>query len=188
MKTLVVNADIRLREIRERDAVVIFQTIDSERTYLGEWLPFVELTQDVSFTRKFIEFYLSDSHRDLTCCILYKNKFAGLIGLKDTDYENRKTEIGYWLSAKFQGHGIVTHACERLIQYGFENLRLNRIQIKAAVENLKSRAIPERLGFSLEGIERDGELHSRGFTDLAIYSLLRTEWISGMQQDEMKII
>lgn len=183
MKTLVVNADIRLREIRERDASVIFQTIDLERTYLSQWLPFVELTQDVSFTKRFIENYLIDADRDLTCCILYKNKFAGLIGLKDTDYENRKTEIGYWLSSKLQGKGIVTLSCARLMQFAFENLHLNRVQIKAAVENYKSRAIPERLGFSQEGIERDGELHENGFMDLAVYSLLRKEWISGMQQD-----
>lgn len=187
MHTIIVNAEIRLRELKEKDAAPIFQTIDNERTYLGQWLPFVELTKDISFTQRFIENYLNDSNADLTCCILYKNKFVGLIGLKDTDYENRKTEIGYWISESFQGKGIVSLSCYRLIQHCFENIHLNRIQIKAAVENIKSRAIAERLGFKLEGIERDGELHSRGFTDLAIYSLLRKEWIINMQP-QTKII
>ena len=56
-------------------------------------------------------------------------------------------------------------------------MNINRIQIKAATENLKSRAIPERLGFTFEGIERDAELHTRGFVDLAIYGLLKNDWL-----------
>jgi ribosomal-protein-serine acetyltransferase len=54
---------------------------------------------------------------------------------------------------------------------------VNRIQIRCGTMNLSSRKIPERLGFMLEGIERDGELLSNGiYTDLAVYSLLKKEW------------
>jgi ribosomal-protein-serine acetyltransferase len=90
---LLVDEEITLRELALKDAVSIFNTIDSEREYLGEWLPFVELTQDVSFTSRFIENYLKTEERDLTCIIRYHNRFVGLIGLKDTDYDNNKTEI-----------------------------------------------------------------------------------------------
>ena len=172
---LLVDEEITLRELALKDAVSIFNTIDSEREYLGEWLPFVELTQDVSFTSKFIENYLKTEERDLTCIIRYHNRFVGLIGLKDTDYDNNKTEIGYWISEKYQGNGIVTRSCQRLIDYAFDDLKLNRIQIKAATGNLKSQRIPEKLGFVKEGIERDGELHSRGYLDLVIYGLLKKD-------------
>jgi ribosomal-protein-serine acetyltransferase len=175
MWELKVDNDILLKEIGLEDVEAIFNTIDAERAYMLEWLPFVELTQEVSNTRTFVENYLNAEVKDLTCVIYYKEKFVGLIGLKDTDFDNLKTEIGYWLSESFQHKGIITRACKGIINHCFNELKLNRIQIKAATGNLKSIAIPERLGFKREGIERDGELHSRGFVDLVVFGLLKKD-------------
>ena len=177
-RQLLVDEDIILKEIGLEDIESIFNTIVRERKYLEEWLPFVEATQDISYTRSFVENYLDSDKLDLTCVILFKKQIVGIIGLKDTDLHNQKTEIGYWLSELFQHKGIVTKSCKVLIRYVFCELNLNRIQIKAATGNRKSRAIPERLGFIQEGIERDGELHRRGFVDLAVYALLKNDWVS----------
>jgi len=177
MWKLQVNDKILLKELGLKDVAAIFNTIDTEREYLGKWLPFVELTKDVSYTRTFVENYIDEDERDLTCAIYYETKFVGIIGLKDTDFDNLKTEIGYWLSELYQGKGIITQSCKALINYVFEELNLNRVQIKAASGNLKSCAIPERLGFNKEGIERDGELHSYGFVDLVIFGLLKKDWL-----------
>jgi len=62
-----------------------------------------------------------------------------------------------------------------MISYAFNEMNLNRIQLKAATGNLKSQHVAERTGFTREGIERDGELHSRGFVDLIVYSLLKAD-------------
>lgn len=173
--TLKIDDDIQLKEIGIEHIRPIFNVIDSQRSYLGEWLPFVELTQDISFTSKFVENYLNSDRLILTCAIIYRKHFAGIIGLKDTDNDNKKTEIGYWLSSFFQGKGIMIRSCKGLISHIFNTMDINRIQIKAATNNLKSRAIPERIGFKSEGIERDGELHSRGFVNLAVYGLLKKD-------------
>lgn len=174
-RIIVVDTNIRLKEIGLEDAEVIFNTIINERDYLSEWLPFVEHTHEISFTHSFIEEYLNSERKDLTCAIYYQNQFVGLVGLKDTDTDNKKTEIGYWLSEAFQHKGIITCSCKTLISYAFDEMDINRIQIKAAEHNLKSQQIPVRLGFKREGIERDGELHSRGFVDLVIFSLLKAD-------------
>jgi ribosomal-protein-serine acetyltransferase len=178
IRQLFVDEDIILKEIGLEDVESIFNTIVKERIYLDEWLPFVEATQEISYTQSFVESYLDSDKLDLTCVILFKKQIVGIIGLKDTDLYNRKTEIGYWLSELFQHKGIVTKSCKALINYVFYELKLNRVQIKAATGNIKSRAIPERLGFIQEGIERDGELHRRGFVDLAVYALLKNDWVS----------
>ena len=88
---------------------------------------------------------------------------------------NKKTEIGYWLSESFQHKGIITQSGKALINYAFNEMNLNRIQLKAATGNLKSQQVAERLGFTKEGIERDGELHMRGFVDLVVFSLLKAD-------------
>ena len=152
----------------------MFEAIQANRIYLREWLPFVDKTRKIADTEAFISAVLSGA--DPVFTIWYDGGFAGLIGFKDYDPDNHKAEIGYWLKEDKQGHGIISQSVEVLLGYGFETMSLNRIQIKVAVQNVKSKRVPERLGFKLEGIERDGELlFSREYTDLMVYSKLKKE-------------
>ena len=170
-----VNENITLKVIGDEEIEPIFHTIDNEREYLGEWLPFVKYTQQESDTEEFIHSTESAELKDLTFAIYYQKNFVGIVGLKDPDYDNKKVEIGYWLSEKYQHKGIMTLSAKRLIQYAIDELQMNRIQLKAATGNLKSQRIAERLDFTYEGIERDGELHAHGFVDLKQYSLLKKD-------------
>jgi ribosomal-protein-serine acetyltransferase len=70
----------------------------------------------------------------------------------------------------------MTRSCEALIKYAFEELKLNKVQIKCGVDNIRSCNIPKQLKFTFEGIERDGEYLNKRFMDLKVYSLLRKEW------------
>ena len=53
---------------------------------------------------------------------------------------------------------------------------LNRIELKTAVKNLKSQAIPNKLNFKKEGILRQAEFVNNEFVDLYIYSMLKEDW------------
>lgn len=172
---LIVDEEICLKEIEYEDAGIIFKIIDSERNYMSEWLPFTDYTVEISDTQKYINSLIANGTNTLTFCILHNNSFAGLVGFKDPDYDNKKTEIGYWLSEKHQHKGIITRSCRKLIEFAFTELDMNRIQLKVATENVKSKKVALRLGFKHEGIERDGELHKSGFVDLDVYSLLKKE-------------
>ena len=178
MNSLIVDSRIRLEEIRYSHGFQIFQAIDQNREFLSPWLPFVQQTQSQEDTEAFIRSVLSEpaDKRDDVFVIWYENSFAGLIGLKDKDFINRKVEIGYWLVESMTGKGIVTKSVRALLGFLFESMQMNRIQIKCGVGNLASAAIPMRLGFSLEGIEREGERHIDRFIDLEVYSFLRKEW------------
>lgn len=164
-----VDSRIELRQLKLEDAVVIFQTIDRERTYLGEWLPFVEITQKLEDTENYVKSVVNATadQFEYVFTIRKEGAFAGLIGFKDTDKLNRKTEIGYWLSEFYQKQGIITKSVAKLCDFAFNEQGINRVQIKCAVGNNPSKNIPRRLGFTMEGIEREGELLSNGnFTDL----------------------
>jgi ribosomal-protein-serine acetyltransferase len=167
--------DVVLNPLTEKDSLDIFNTLNNEREYMRVWLPFVDYTHEENDTRNYVISALDTADKQFT--ISYKGKFAGLIGLKDTDPVNRKTEIGYWLSQYAQGKGIMTHSVLKLIEYAFDEMNINRIQIKVAVNNHKSKHIPEKLGFCLEGVERDGELLvDNVYTDINVYSLLKKEF------------
>ncbi|MCL3782029.1 N-acetyltransferase [Prolixibacteraceae bacterium JC049] len=171
-----VNTEIELKQLELSDTLDIFNTIDSQREYLGKWLPFVEFTKALSDTENFISSAVNAPKDKFEYIFVIKKlgKFVGLIGFKDTDGLNNKTEMGYWLSQDYQKQGIVTQSVEKLCEFAFNKLHINRIQIKCAVENHPSRNVPKRLGFQFEGIERDGELLTGNvYTDLEIYSKLK---------------
>jgi ribosomal-protein-serine acetyltransferase len=66
----------------------------------------------------------------------------------------------------------MTRAVKALIDHAFGELGLHRVEIRAAAENRRSRAIPERLGFEQEGILREAERVGERYQDLVVYGLL----------------
>ena len=170
-----VTDNIVLKAISLEAAKDIFNTINNEREYLRQWLPFIDLTLQEEDSLAFIESAIE--HEQITYTIHFDDKFVGLIGFNNMDKPNQKAEIGYWLSEKYQGQGIITQSVLKLLHQAFGELQLNSIRILAGVENKKSRSIPERLGFKQEGILRDGELLvDNQFTDIVVYSLLKKEF------------
>lgn len=178
MEKLIIDDRQFLERIALSHVDLIFDAIDKNRKFLRKWLPFVDFTNKVADTERFVRSLLEKSaaNRDEVYVIWYKHEFAGLIGFKDKDRINDKIEIGYWLIEKMTGKGIATAATRKMVNLAFRNMDMNRVQIRCGVENHKSSAIPKRLGFMFEGIERSGERHNHSYIDLEVYSLLKREW------------
>ncbi|MCC9135493.1 GNAT family N-acetyltransferase [Pontibacter silvestris] len=169
--------DIFLRKATPADAEPVFRLIDEGRSYLREWLPFIDLSQSTSDTEQYLQSVSSpENESDEVFCIIYLEEVVGLIGLKVIDYINQKLEIGYWLGERFQGKGIMRRSCIALVNHIFSDMNMNRIQINVGVGNDRSNNIPKKLGFLLEGVQREGEFLNETFHDLEVYSLLKKEW------------
>ena len=110
--------------------------------------------------------------------ILVDGKIAGVIGFTDVDWENRSTGLGYWLGGKYEGRGVMAEAVRTMVDHALMVWKLNRVEIRAAVENRRSRAIPERLGFSLDGTLRKAERVNGRYVDSAVYSMVAADWRS----------
>lgn len=179
MEYIQVDDKLHLERININNATTIFTAINNNRQFLRKWLPFVDYTLSDDDTKSYITSVLKipSNQRDEVYEIWFYHNFVGLIAFKETDYANLKTEIGYWIIEKMQGKGIVTKSVSTLINFAFRKLKLNRVQIKVAKNNSKSSAIPKRLGFSFEGIEREGEKHQNKFLDIEVYSLLKSDWM-----------
>lgn len=174
---ITVDDEVELRLVMEGDEEEIFRATEAHRAYLREWLPWVDSTRGVEDTRAFVlrsleQARLSDGFQTR---ILYRGAFVGMIGYLYHDWTNLRTEIGYWLGQDRQGRGIMTRAAKALVDFAFDNLGLNRVEIRAATDNRRSRAIPERLGFVQEGILREAAWLNDRFIDLVIYARLRNE-------------
>jgi ribosomal-protein-serine acetyltransferase len=173
-----IDRDFVIRSWNLDDAAELFQLTDKNRKQLQEWLAWVPETKGEGDSRKFIQKCLKEYREQtgLELGIWYKDKLIGCIGLHDFNKNSRRASIGYWLATEYQGKGIMTRVVKALIDFGFKNLNLNRIGLEAGEENLKSRAITERLGFTQEGEFRKYEFINGRFIDYVVYSILREEW------------
>lgn len=158
-----------LRPLQADDARDIFRAIDTQRAYLGVWLPFVALTHCEEDSRAFVGSALADAANPVYT-IRDGDFFAGLIGFKSADSAAGTIEIGYWLREEYQHRGIVTAAVRALRQIAFGELGMQRIEIHCATGNLPSNRIPLRLGMRLDRIEKHAEQLSSGqWIDLNVY-------------------
>ena len=167
-----------IREATLMDAVPIFEAIDKDREDLRIWLPFVDSLKSAVDEERFLQSVLAVPYeqRDPVYILEQGESICGLAGFHFSDAPNHRTEIGYWLLPAYRGKGIITHAVRYLCQWAVCKRNINRIQIRCAVENHPSNAIPKRLGFTLEGTERDGELLVSGeYVDTNVYSILKKE-------------
>jgi ribosomal-protein-serine acetyltransferase len=178
MFILKISDELELRLLEERHAEELFALVDQNRQHLRQWLPWLDTTISPSDTLTFIKNALDQFANDLGLVsgIWYRNRIVGVIGFNSIDWQNRLAHIGYWLDAESQGNGFVIRGCSALIDYAFNELELNRIEIHCAKGNKKSRAIPETLGFSQEGLVRQAEWLYDHFVDHVIYGMLASEW------------
>ena len=170
--------DLVLRPLRLKDARAFFALTEANRERLRRWLPWVDDVLTIDHTKAFIALAKEQAKRrqGLHCGIWWRGEPVGVAGFNTFDRLNRLGNIGYWISEHAEGHGLVTRAVKALMQYGFELEQLHRIEIRVAVRNRRSRAIPERLGFRHEGTLRGVENLYGRFLDHAVYGLLVDEW------------
>ena len=173
-----INDELSLRLLEIQDASAIFTLVDQSRDYLRKWLGWVDGTKTVQDTEKFIQITIEgfSARRSLNAAILYKGEIVGVAGYNEFDWTNKIAYIGYWIGEDYQGQGIMTEVVRALTQYAIEELELNRVDIRAAVQNKKSRAIPERMGFIEEGRLRQAEYLYDRYVDHVVYGMLATDW------------
>jgi ribosomal-protein-serine acetyltransferase len=137
-------------------------------------------TQTLEGTEQFIRLARRQRADDngFQAAILLEGAIAGVAGFHAIDWANRTTSIGYWLAQPHQGRGIMTDVVRALTEHAFGAWKLERVEIRAAPGNRRSRAIPERLGFTEEGTLRAVERVGDRQLDNVVYSMLASEWSS----------
>jgi ribosomal-protein-serine acetyltransferase len=176
MFELRVNENVVLRLRDESHAQETFDLIRSN-PQLREWMQWYDMVRTVEDSINNIETNIDEwaMKTDLHLGIFYRERVVGMISLHSISTLANKAAIGYWIAATHEGAGIVTASVLALLDYGFNELGLNKIEIGAAVSNEKSRRIPEKLGFKLDGICRENLLLNGRYHDMALYSLLKRE-------------
>jgi ribosomal-protein-serine acetyltransferase len=173
------GGEIELRLIEERHTQDAYETVRRNLAHLKPWMPWATDDYSLEAARTWQRSTLDQFARNdgLNAGIFHSGRFIGVVGMHHADWLDRKASIGYWIDLQHQGRGIVTAACRALLSHIFEELKLHRVEIRCAVGNHRSRSIPERLGFQLEGIARQSSSLQGEFENNAVYSMLAPEWV-----------
>jgi ribosomal-protein-serine acetyltransferase len=159
-------------------APTAFALVDANRGYLREFLPWVDATLSVADSWGWIEI----THRqwetgqifDFGIYLEKEAKYIGNIGVHTIDWTNRCCEIGFWVGSEFQGHGLVSEAVQILEKVIFEK-GFNRIEIHCSQKNIRSAAVAKRNGYLLEGILRQKIKENTKYSDLKVFSKLKSD-------------
>jgi ribosomal-protein-serine acetyltransferase len=167
-----------LRLLEEGDADELCGVIDANRDLLAEWMPWAAGERTPEQTLEFIRAtrrQIADNDGLQTAVVDRAGAIVGMVGVHRIDWLNGRTSIGYWLAGEAQGRGVMTAAVRAYVDYAFATLGLHRVEIEAAVENARSRAIPERLGFRDEGVRRGAGRVGDRTDDHVVYALLAAD-------------
>ncbi len=167
-----------LRMFDGRHTEELFRLCNRNREHLRPFLPWIDQVRTSMDSGDFIRSGLQQFANDngFQAGIWLNGELTGGIGYHYWNWSSRRTELGYWLGSEYQGQGLMTRACRAFTEYAFVELGLQRVEIQCASDNLRSRAVPERIGFTNEGVRRQAEWLHDHFADLVVYSMLRDEW------------
>ena len=173
---------IILRPYTRTDADIIFCTVDGNREHLRPWFPWVKATQKVEDSIEFLTTVVEEEQ--LKCTGIHlgifdvstdpheteKLKLLGAVAIRNINTSNHSGEVGCWLSQDCQGKGLATMACLKRIEYGKTVLGIERFELHTAVDNHRTQALAERLGFKrVPGVIKSAEVIDSKPVDHVVY-------------------
>lgn len=162
-----------LRRITNDDVNEIFELRSNPETMQYIPRPLVKTTEDaLDHIAMIEEKIISNIGINWGITLKGNSKVLGIIGYYRMQPENYRAEIGYMLLPDFHGKGIISEAVNRLIAYGFNDLKLHSIEAVIDPENFASEKVLQKCGFVKEAHLKEAEFYEGKFLDKVIYSLL----------------
>lgn len=177
MLNLKVSQNIEMKQLSVDDAETLFNFVDRNRDYLKNWLNWIDSTQTIEDQKKYLETlsHNVNATSSIDLGIWYENKIIGVIHLTNIDRINKVAALGYCIDENYQYKGIITECSKIILNFAFKELNLHRIEIKTIKENLKSKAVAQRLSFKSEGVLRQSCYINNEFVDCELFSKLSTD-------------
>jgi len=174
------GSGLTLRAVRPEDAEELFALTDANRASLREWLPWVDATRTPADTLAFIEAAMGQARGGggFHAAIRSGSAIVGVVGYHEIDWQTRRASLGYWLAAAQRGRGVATDACRAMVNDAFGRLGLRQVTIACATDNLRSRAVPERLGFVPVRVVEAAEQLAHRTVDHVVYGLDHAAWLA----------
>lgn len=173
-----------LRPMRTDDAYDMYEyACRDDVTEFLLWSPH----ESVGYTREYLAYietrYPKGEFYDWAITLADSGKMIGTVGFTKIHTAHNAAEIGYVLNPEYHHLGLGFEAASRIVDFGFEELSLNRIEARFMQGNAASLHVMEKLGMTLEGYARDGMLVKGSYRTIGTCSILRSEWTEKTKKD-----
>jgi len=167
---------VELRAPRRTDAPEIFEAIRASLPELLPWMAWAHAdyseVEATEWARRAARAFADGVEFQFVARAIATGEVLGTVGLNAMDRLNRWANLGYWLRSDRVGQGFVTRGAALVTGFGFGELGLGRIEILAAVGNVRSQAVAERLGALREGVLRRRLRVGDDVQDAVVFSLI----------------
>jgi [ribosomal protein S5]-alanine N-acetyltransferase len=166
-----------LREITEDDVEAVYQIrSDYEVTKYNTGHPLTSYLEAKVLINNIASDYEQQASIRWGLALKVSDALVGMCGFNYWDRINKRASVGYDLARTYWGRGLMPEALHRILQFGFEEMELNRIEADCTSLNKASERVLEKVGFKHEGLQREQYFEDGQFYDLLLFSLLRSEF------------
>lgn len=168
---------LTLRKLLVGDTADMFEYAKNEEvTRYLTWNPH----PDRAYTREYLEYlggrYSAGMFYDWAIVLEPIGKMIGTCGFTAFNCTHDSAEVGYVLNPSYWGQGLAAEALKRVLQFGFEELKLHRIEAKFMEENERSRHVMEKVGMTFEGYNRESMRIKGRYVTIGVCAILAAEW------------
>ena len=167
-----------IRAPKEAHAATLREAIAESMNELRLWMPWAQSVPTIEAStenckKAEAEFAAGSDYR-LHIFLKETQTLIGCSGLHRIEWDVPSVEIGYWIRTPYSGKGYMTEAVREITRYAAEELNMNRVEIRMSADNARSKAVPERLGFTHEGTLRNHDRHMDGsLRDTCVFAWTR---------------
>lgn len=187
MRKTVSDSRIRIRTYTEDDIVPLFEAVRESIPELSRWMPWCDEHYHIDASRRWVctrpESWEAATEYSFLIESLESGQFVGGCGINRIDAVHNTGNLGYWIRSSQTRKGHATAAALLMLQFGFDDIDLQRIEILMAMDNEPSRRVAEKIGATKEGLLRR-RLRVHGAShDAWLYASIRSETRFSTERD-----
>jgi RimJ/RimL family protein N-acetyltransferase len=175
-KVELTDGKILLRPYRMNDINSHYQAVRESIKEIGPWLPFAHENYSIKESHDWIKAtvgtWKKGNQYDFGIFDAKDGTQIGGCGLNAIDKRNQSANLGYWVRTSRMGQGIAPATTRLLAKWGFDALKLNRIEIVVAVGNERSLRVAVKVGAKREGVLRNRMILRDKPNDVVMHSLI----------------
>ena len=167
---------VLLRPYGSGDVERLYQAVRESVTEMSPWMPWCHADYSIEESQAWVESraeaWAKGTQYDFVITDARDGSFLGGCGLSRIDQANQIANLGYWVKTSRTKRGVASATVRLLGQFGLGKLKLNRIEIMAAVGNKASQRVAEKVGAKREGILRNRIVIRDQVYDAVMFSLI----------------
>jgi len=168
---------LTLRKLQPDDLKSLFEYgSHPEVTRFTTWDSYESISSAKEFLGNVIARYESRREAPWGISLQTNDKLIGTCGFDDWSIRHSRSEISYALGQPYWGNGYMTEALKRILSFGYDVMRLNRIDARCVLENVRSENVMKKLGMVHEGTLRQHMFMKGKYFDVRVYAMLRQDW------------